>query len=352
MRYKQPYSLYKRGKYYYYRTYTPGGVRTSGISTGCTSKAAARGFCDNLYKNGGLYTDSKLFKEYASGFFDANGLYFRDKIKKPAYNTVYAYNNILKNHILPYFENLKLNDINYSKIKSFRVHLVDNGLASSSITQIMNDLKIIIDFAYRDRIILDNPFNYIKNEQIEKNNRDAFTLEEVRFIYKNISAEYKPIVLFIALTGVRISEYRALYLSEVIRLNSYNLINITKQYIRGSQTVEDLKTQYSRRPCLFIPGLEENIKSLTNTELVYFYKELGQVIESMKGTEGRELACHSLRHFFITNTKARGCPDIKIEFLAGHSLKGVRAVYTNFKAEDLTEVINWQKEIYQEIIKE
>lgn len=47
--------------------------------------------------------------------------------------------------------------------------------------------------------------------------------------------------------------------------------------------------------------------------------------------------------FFITNSKASGVPPIKVEYLAGHSLKGMEQIYTNFRAADCTEILEWQK---------
>jgi len=44
-RYKAPYTLYVRGKVWYYRTCSPEGLRTAGISTGCTAKCRAREYC-------------------------------------------------------------------------------------------------------------------------------------------------------------------------------------------------------------------------------------------------------------------------------------------------------------------
>ena len=108
-RYRQPYTLYKREKYWYYRTYTPDGLRTAGKTTGCTSKSMAKQYCDRLYKEGELWTSDQTFESYALHFYDEDGLYFNDRQKKASPKTMLTYQNCMKNHIMPYFKKIKFN---------------------------------------------------------------------------------------------------------------------------------------------------------------------------------------------------------------------------------------------------
>lgn len=54
---------------------------------------------------------------------------------------------------------------------------------------------------------------------------------------------------------------------------------------------------------------------------------------------------------YITNSKSCGINAGKVEKIAGHSLRGMQEVYTNFKVEDLKDVLSWQKELYKELMK-
>jgi len=72
MRYREPWSLYPRkskpggSTVWYYRTYDESGQRTTGRSTGTSSKTLARDYCARLYQEGRLIpTPDLLFEEYA-----------------------------------------------------------------------------------------------------------------------------------------------------------------------------------------------------------------------------------------------------------------------------------------------
>lgn len=75
MRYKEPFTLYFRkmanGKtVWYYRTYDENGIRTSGKSTGQTSKTRTKLYClDLLKKDQLLIKKVPQFSEYSKGLF-------------------------------------------------------------------------------------------------------------------------------------------------------------------------------------------------------------------------------------------------------------------------------------------
>lgn len=47
-RYRENYTIFKRGKYWYYRTYTIDGVRTTAKTTGCTLKSEAKLYIESI----------------------------------------------------------------------------------------------------------------------------------------------------------------------------------------------------------------------------------------------------------------------------------------------------------------
>ena len=90
-RYRQTYTLFKRGKFFYYRTYTAEGVRTTAHSTGCTSLTAARVYCDRLFLEGKMFAGSGMtFRNYAAGFFDKDSVYAKDNGLSPRSIAIYS----------------------------------------------------------------------------------------------------------------------------------------------------------------------------------------------------------------------------------------------------------------------
>ena len=182
-RYKQPYSLYKRGKYWYYKTYALDGSRTCGKTTHCISKNSARIYCDKLFLSGSLFTSSKKFADYASGFFDSDSVYLSDRNKPLSKNTLISYRKLLKNRILPYFDKMELSEITHSKIKAWRASLLSDGLAVNTIQACVMVLNIIFKAAVNDNLISSNPAENLPALQ-KDTVRDGFTREEVRSVFK------------------------------------------------------------------------------------------------------------------------------------------------------------------------
>ena len=203
-RYKPPYCLYKRGKFWYYKTYALDGSRTCGKTTHCTSKNAARVYCDKLFLDGSLSVSSKTFSDYASGFFDYDSIYMRDRNKPLSKNTMRLYKQLLKNRIIPYFQNIALSDITLSAVKSWRASLLADGLAVNTIQACVIVLSIICKNAVNDNLIKQNPCDNLSALQ-KDTVRDSFSREEVRFIVQNAGND-KAFVLLLALTGMRFSE--------------------------------------------------------------------------------------------------------------------------------------------------
>lgn len=129
-KYRQPYTLFKRGKYWYYRTYDREGVRTTAHTTGQTSKALAHQYCEKLYISGTLLTSATNFREYSEHIFDDNSPYILDRDKPLAYNTINGYRMHLK-YLLEYFGNMQFSDITYNVLKAYRVTLIGKFTARS-----------------------------------------------------------------------------------------------------------------------------------------------------------------------------------------------------------------------------
>lgn len=346
MRYKLPYSLFKRGKYYYYRTYNPDGTRTTAHSTGHTNKARAMAFCEELIKYNRLTGERKISAyDYALHFYDDDSVFLRDRATKLTPRTLNSYRQLHKTAILPELKGVWLNEINYTWLKEMRARTLDKGYSVSTTITIMSQLKKILQYAFRDNLIMYNPCDKLEPLKLHDNGRDAFTLEEVKFLYDNILPEYKNLILFIALTGLRISEAHGVRPCDILEGNGFSYIHLTEQYIKNNR--EPLKNKQSR-DIPIIPELKEFLcdASFSPSRFYRFFIPLQRKCED---AIKRKLSIHSLRHFFITNTKSEGVNDLKVEKIAGHSLKGIQGVYTNFKKEDLTDILEWQEKTLKKI---
>jgi len=341
-RYKQPYCLYKRGKYWYYKTYALDGSRTCGKTTHCTSKNSARIYCDKLFLTGSLVTSSKKFADYAAGFFDSDSVYLSDRNKPLSKNTLLSYRQLLKNRVLPYFEKMDLSEITHSKIKAWRASLLADGLAVNTIQVCVLVLNIIFKSAVNDNLISSNPAENLPALQ-KDSVRDSFTREEVRAVFRSAGVN-SAFVLLLALTGMRFSELYGVTENDIVQIDGVDFVYLQQQKDKDGEYIP-LKTKTARYIPLS-PRLVPFVRSMnTKNAQSAIRNSLRPVFASLENAKERKLSCHSFRHFFITDAKAQNINPQKVEVIAGHTLSGIEKTYTNFKPSDLIDIIGWQNEM-------
>ena len=342
-KYRQPYSLHKRGKYWYYQTYDNNGVRTSAKTTGCTSKNAAKDYCEQLKLTGQLLSINMTFHEYALNFYAPDSPFCADRITPLAEITRRSWESKLNNVIMPYFRNIKVSNITYTIVKAFRMNLIDNGKNYSTIRQTMQSLSFILRAMYRDGLIARNPMDVLEPlRNTDCQNRDSLTLDEICTVIAHAPLDLQDLLILMALTGMRISEAYGIRQNDIIN-NEY--IHLTKQL--DSKEYKPLKTKDSR-DLIIIPELIPLCHDLGYAK-AYIYEQVNPLLRNCKSWKERKLSIHSIRHFFITDTKTKNINPLLVEAYAGHSLKGIQNVYTNFHAEDFKPILEWQEKTLKEI---
>lgn len=343
-RYRKPFTLFKRGKYWYYKTYTPDGYRTSGNTTGQTQKKLAEEYCMELLKVNRLGLSVLTLGDYAAHFFDDGSPFVSDRAAPMSASTLRLHRQYLRIHILPKFAKRKLSDISFSELKAWRQSLVAAGYKPNTINGIFSTFAQIMKWAFLDGKIARNPLAGFGTLAREKT-RDAFRRSEAVYVCRHAPSEVRDFVALLALTGMRFSECYGLTESDIREENGVKYIDLRRQMIGGEYVA--LKTKDARQ----IPIADECARLVhSQTKNENFIKNhMRPVIRSVDGWLERGLCLHALRHFFVTDTKARGINPVFVESVAGHSLRGIEAVYTNFHAPDLRSIREWQSELYAEV---
>lgn len=344
-RYRKPFTLYKRGNYWYYKTYDSDGYRTSGKTTGQTRKKLAEEYCLELLKINQLGFARLTLADYSEHFFDDNAPFVTDRVHPLAYSSLRQHRQYLRLHILPAFGTKKLQEISFSDLKTFRQKLLKDGLKANTINGIFQTFNAIMKFAFLDNKINKNPLQGFGTLP-RPNNRDSFKREEVIYLCNEAPEELRPFLILLALTGMRLSECYGVTQSDIRKDGDISYIELSRQ-LTEIGTYTPLKTKGKR----IIPITEElqpliQKWTFNHARIKHVMKP---IIRSIEGWEERGLCLHSFRHFFITDTKARGLNPLFVESIAGHSLRGIEATYTNFHAKDLQSIIEWQKELFKEI---
>jgi len=122
---------------------------------------------------------------------------------------------IIKNHILPDYNDTVLNEITKPELLQFRAELCKktkrNGdkFSAESVNKIMKIFKMIVTEA-ADRYDFNNPFRGIKPLKTIKPQIMPFTLEEVQLIINNVRDDFKDYFTIRFFTGMRTGEIHGL----------------------------------------------------------------------------------------------------------------------------------------------
>lgn len=363
-RYKEPFTVFPRklksGKtVYYYRTYSPDGVRTVAHSTGKTNKTQARCYCAELLSKGLLYSNTGMvFGLYAKGFFDDDSQWMSDKIQSGqgkeqpvAKNTLKSYRHNLSTFIIPFFKNIKLTDIKPSHIKKFRDYLISKNFSNSVINLNCTIVRIILSYARADGLIQSDPFVSVPMMYVNARAKNAFTIDTLKkaFNKKWTSTERKIFSLVAAVTGLRISEVSAIRKETLFK----DYIDIKDQFVdnelRPVKDGEKRKVRICNEIYIMLYNCIKRNGNFAFNEAqdtyrrdFYYYAEI-----SLEMRKKQKITFHSLRHFLNTYLLSNGIFEIKVKSILGHSSgKGsMTERYTNFTPSDFDDFALIQKKL-------
>ena len=376
MRYREPFTVYPRqlpsGRIvYYYQTYDENNKRTAPHSTGQRTKTAARHYCHQLNKTNTLIPNKKdnlTFAEYAQGWWDFKTCeYIAYKLKRTHISPIYANNakKVLKNYILPYFNSMRLIDINQHTIEQWINHLQKKTSKNSSINHYLRLLSTMLSFAVHKGIIPENPFKKVLLLKDNSQSRGILTTEEVQKLFDPTkiiqiwkTPLYHTINLLAACTGMRMGEVLATRVSTL----KENSIIVDKQFDR-TYGLRDTKTREIRQ--IPIPeNLNETLHELAKNKtgflfsknnhtqpvaninvLKHLYTALNAIGISPEERKKRNITFHSWRHYFNTVLRSHNINDGKVQTLTGHKTKAMTNHYTHFTITDFSDVLTIQNTI-------
>lgn len=172
-------------------------------------------------------------------------------------NSLHNYKSLYSNHIAPVLGSKKLIRIDRRECLNFQSQLKNNGLSYSLVNSVMNVLRIILNNAVTDELIIKNPITGIKPLKDTKKvaatetKHRALTLEEQsKFMQqlKDNNAWYYELIALLLTTGLRVGEALALQWCDIDYKN--RVLHVTKTQsndINGKMTINTPKTATSKR---------------------------------------------------------------------------------------------------------
>lgn len=158
--------------------------------------------------------------------------------------TVTDYQQIVKNHLDPFFGKYKLKSITVRLVQEYVSKKMEEPLSPRTISKTITALHTMFSYAVRMEYIAENPARYATRPRQVKTEHVYLDQEQLRRLLNATSPEYFALFATAALTGARKGELIALQWKDV-DLNR-GLIRIGRSY-NPLNTQSDPKTQTSRR---------------------------------------------------------------------------------------------------------
>ena len=272
--------------------------------------------------------------------------------KKFSQNTLESY----KRDIVQYQDYIKLNNLDYSKvktedIKTYLQYLHDMNKKASTISRNLASIRLFYQYELRNNNIKENPTDGIQSPKIEKRVPSILTSQEVSLLLeqpKNVDLKGirdKAMLEFAYATGMRVTEIISLNISDINIVEGFvtcKSVNKSKQrnIPLGKISLNALIEYIEKaRPILIKSDKEHalfvniNGKRLTRQgfwKIIKYYKEQAHIT--------KEITPHILRHSFATHLLQNGADLKSIQTMLGHSDISSTQVYMQFQDESIKNI--------------
>ena len=300
------------------------------------------------------------------------------------YNTQMNYNfvkNILKAHP---FGDTKISRVKTSDAKLFLIKLQqEDGRGYSSVKTIRGVLRPAFQMAVDDDVLNKNPFGFqlagvVVNDSVT---REAITKEQMnkflKFVHDdNVYCKYYEVIYILFHTGMRISEFCGLTISDIDLAN--NIVNIDRQLQRTSDMkyiLDTTKTDAGTRKLPITqdvadcfrailedrkkPRYEKMIKGHTgflfldkngNPEVaMHWQHRLNHMVKHYNDiyrVQMPNITPHVCRHTYCSNMAKSGMNPKTLQYLMGHSdISVTMNTYTHWGLEDAADELKKMEDV-------
>ena len=363
MRYRQPYSLYRRkdSPVFYYRTYDSAGRRTAGRSTGFTKKTAAKRYCDDLMRRGHLVPGSAQSLEvYAADWWDWDRCaYVAEMRDRGRITKAHADNQrrLLRLHILPHIGSRRIDELSTAVVEDWARYLMrESGLSSESIRKCVVCLSKILSEAVRRGELHANPCDSMRSIEVVSQEKGILSLVEVQALLHPDSwhwvwrgdLKHYAINLVAAATGLRRNEIRQLRVEDIIAqtivIRRETAKARRKRVVPIPKAIRSILTALANAhgsQWLF-PG-RTGLAPLSGEMIPpQLYRALERSGVSEEERRARGITFHSWRHFATTYMQSAGVNEGILRSFIGHSSKRMTAHYSHFDEEHYRQVTRAQ----------
>lgn len=259
---------------------------------------------------------------------------------------VVAFENFIKSQD----EEVLLEEVNYSHIRSWVVHLVENNIANKSVNRKISSLKSFYRFLLRSKQIAINPLQQHKSLKTEKKIQVPFSEKELQDVMTDIDypedfegIRNRLIIELFYTTGIRRAELIGL------RLGSYDSGNnalkvLGKRNKERILPVLECTAQLIRRYLIerrTLPAIADADMLILNSRgnkvsESFVYRLINSYFSVVSGKVKK--SPHVLRHTFATHLLNNGADLNSVKELLGHASLSSTQIYTHSSLAELKKV--------------
>jgi len=248
------------------------------------------------------------------------------------------------------FTDNNINEVNYSQIRSWIIHLVDSGISNRSINRKISSLNSYFKFLLKVESIKVNPLAKHKALKTSKKIQIPFSEKEVSTVLEDFNFDD-------SFEGIRDKLIIELFYSTGIR--RIELVQLKLKDVDVSN--KTLKVLGKRNKERFLPLLDSVLRALetyirkrntlekiNDTDILFLTKKGDKIYETLvyriindyfsKASTKVKKSPHILRHSFATHLLNQGADLNAVKELLGHSSLAATQVYTHNSIAELKKV--------------
>jgi integrase len=279
----------------------------------------------------GTWTDPRLGKITVSEWrptWEASRVHLRP-------STRVGTESVLRNHVLPYFGDRRLDSVVPTDVQGFVAHLEENGLSPSTIRIAYLIVAGLFSSALDSDLIARTPCRGIKLPPRRHTEMRFLNAEQVAQVAEAIDAPYRALVLTAAYTGCRFGELAGLRIHRLDLLRRSLTVAETLSDVRGHVALAPPKTAAARRqvalPRFLADELSRHLAQWPPAAdgFVFTSSEGGPMrrtnfrtrnwLPAVRASVGEPFRFHDLRHTHAAMLIAQGEHPKVIQLRLGHS---------------------------------
>jgi len=283
-----------------------------------------------------------LFKELIEDYYD-------DLLFRGSRNYTNSYNKI-KNHILPVFGSININNITNVQIQQFKMKKLKEGYAPSTVETLIGSMSAIFVFSAKISMKFkgNNPAYKVASDltRVENFRLRYLNSEEIELLIYSYRNYKTPEISQAIILFIKLSLSTAARASTVINIKRRD-IDLNTRQVR----LYDFKNQshyvgYLSKTLFqdldFLKDMEPDYKVLYTTQALIYptllyhmrpvYDELFN--EGLKKHDRYRFSIHSIRHTVASNLAIQGVSLLKIKHILNHKSIRSTLIYAKLQNKD------------------